>query len=174
MQGDDLGLVPVAWRYRVFLHELTGEPTWSNWGLSKGPDNPGPSIGGRFEAEPLYDAAAIERLVAEVARLKIESSKHAYEADKAREDRDHAERRSEAFWSKQTKATEAQRDKLKEALDRLSRDATQIMSAHDPRGAELGMTGDEANRRVNSFVADAAPFINGIPARARQALKDAP
>lgn len=65
MQSDDLGLVPVAWRYRVFLHDLTGEPTWSNWSLSKGPDNPGPYIGGRFEAEPLYDAAAIERLVAE-------------------------------------------------------------------------------------------------------------
>jgi len=65
MQSDDLGLLPVAWRYRVYLHELTGEPTWSKWGVSNGPDNPGPAIGGRFEAEPLYDAAAIERLVAE-------------------------------------------------------------------------------------------------------------
>lgn len=116
--------------------------------------------------------AAIERLVAERDALKIESSKHAHDADKAREDRDNAERRSETFWSRQAKAAEAQRNKLKEALDQLSSDAKQIMSKHDPRGAETAMSGDEANKRVHQFVADAATFIESIPSRARQALQD--
>ena len=52
-------MAPTAWRYRVFLHELTGEPVWSNWKVSDGPGDPGPSIGGRYESQPLYAASPL-------------------------------------------------------------------------------------------------------------------
>lgn len=57
--------------------------------------------------------AALERERDEARAL---NNKYAWERDKAREERDAAERRSEAFWKPQLTAFQAEVERLKEAL----------------------------------------------------------
>lgn len=65
MQSDDLGLVAVAWRYR-YKTDRTGDE-WDDWiTVDVDPNDwDWAPAWHDFEAQPLYDNAAIERLVAE-------------------------------------------------------------------------------------------------------------
>lgn len=93
MQSDDLGLVPVAWRHRGpkggWITTEKKQP-WSE--------------------EPLYDAAAIERLVAERDEALAELKKTDGSFDIATR-----------FNERHIATVEAQRDQLKEALQAMVR-----------------------------------------------------
>jgi hypothetical protein len=107
-----------------------------------------------YQAERHEAASALEALVVERDALKIESSKHAYEADKAREDRDKAERRSEAFWKPQFEAAEARGDRLLTVLERVvaaDTRATYSGLATAPTGAEIGPAGEIARSALSDM-----------------------
>lgn len=61
-------------------------------------------------------ADAITTLERERDEARALNNKYAWERDKAREERDAAERRSEAFWKPQITASQAQVERLKDAL----------------------------------------------------------
>lgn len=119
---------------------------------------------------PWYDrktreaASAISSLVEERDSLKIESSKHAYEADKAKQDRDTSERRSEDFWSGRAEAAEARCARMKEALRPFAEAAEELPEhIHDLVPVVL-TTDEEDNPKTIVHIEDFR--------RARQALEE--
>lgn len=118
-------------------------------------------------------ASAIASLVKERDALKIESSKHAYEADKAKQDRDTAERRSEDFWSGRVASAEARCTRLEEALrpfhTAFSRMETEMFLSPDslvvPDDMPIGLLFDETGTAIVTVLA--SDFR-----RARQALEE--
>lgn len=118
-------------------------------------------------------ASAIASLVKERDALKIESSKHAYEADKAKQDRDTAERRSEDFWSGRVASAEARCARLAEALRpfpaAFSRMETEMFLSPQslvvPDDMPIGLLFDETGAAVVTVLA--SDFR-----RARQALEE--
>ncbi len=93
------------------------------------------------------DATTIERLTADLAALKIESSKFAHGMDKAREERDAAERRSEAFWKPQVEALSALNARQAEAL----KDAVLDAIERQYNGTAKPEYGDMINAVVAAF-----------------------
>ena len=109
-------------------------------------------------------ASAIASLVKERDALKIESSKHAYGADKAKQDRDTAERRSEDFWSGRVASAEARCARMKEALRPFAEAAEELPEhIHDLVPVVL-TTDEEDNPKTIVHIEDFR--------RARQALEE--
>lgn len=67
----------------------------------------------------LTTADTITSLRAEVGEARALNNKYAWERDKAREERDGAERKSEAFWKPQCEAAIAERDRLRAEVEGL-------------------------------------------------------
>lgn len=128
----------------------------------------------KYASDIAYEAAsAIASLVKERDALKIESSKHAYEADKAKQDRDTAERRSEDFWSGRVASAEARCARLEEALRpfeaAFSRMETEMFLSPQslvvPDDMPIGLLFDETGTAIVTVLA--SDFR-----RARQALEE--
>lgn len=113
-------------------------------------------------------ASAIASLVKERDALKIESSKHAYEADKAKQDRDTAERRSEDFWSGRVASAEARCARLEEAL-RLAQQYVHIGTVYLPNRDERERARNDFDR-IEGVLATIK--VAAAEARARQALEE--
>lgn len=113
-------------------------------------------------------SSAIASLVKERDALKIESSKHAYEADKAKQDRDTAERRSEDFWSGRVASAEARCARLEEAL-RLAQQYVHIGTVYLPNRDERERARNDFDR-IEGVLATIK--VAAAEARARQALEE--
>lgn len=89
--------------------------------------NMGEKIAWGSETALMTEAAdTILKLQAEVAEARALNNKYAWERDKAREERDAAERKSEAFWKPRLEAAEAEVAWMRTALEPFAKLADRI------------------------------------------------
>lgn len=83
MQSDDLGLVPVAWQWRMRVRETPAHEfgAWGDWRDGRSNMSDMANRFAEYEERALFDAAAIERLVAERDEARSEVARYWTSAD---------------------------------------------------------------------------------------------